>query len=503
MTRGSWKSVVAYLLGAGLVTAPAGAQEVVLRGEGDIRTDAWLESMLDEGGYRLITTDTLIVEGDTLPGPVLVLGATLRVSGVVLGDLWSVRGNLFLRPGGVVSGEVRNIAGGFYPSELAVVRGDLLNDPNAPYRLETSPGTYRIVGTLSPFRVVLPGVMGLRIPTYNRVEGVGLRWGPDIGFPRVGLVKPWLRAWAGWRTGPGNPIGGAELALERARTIVMAGVERDTRTPDAWIRGEPMNSLTFAWSGKDRRFYYDAERAWVGAERVLERHARTTTARLRLQAEDASTMGAGSPWTLFGDVRPDSNVVIDVERITSLVLEAESSWELPTWAVELTGLVEVAREELDGEADFARWVLHGAVAVPGLANHTLEVEARAQAPFPGTETLPRQRWSFLGDSPVLYTFELAQFPGDRLAFVKTEYTVPLPGPRLPFFLGTPKLQFLHTVGKAWSAEVDHGVHQNVGASVRFNWARLRVVTNPEDLGAAEVSVGVFVPGGGYPWEREG
>ena len=499
MSGAAWKGAAALLL-ALLWAAPGAGQRVVLQGEGDQDLDAWLASVLDDD-YLLLTSDTLVAEGDTLQGPVLVLGATLRLSGVVVGDLWTVRGNLFLRPGAVVTGQVRNVAGGFYPSERAEVRGHLVNAPNAPYRLEESEGVYRIVGALSPLRIELPGAYGLSLPTYNRVAGVGLRWGAGLGLPRVGPAKPWLRGWVGWRTGPGDLLGGGAFSLERDRTALAAGWERDTGTQDEWIREEPLNSISFLWSGKDRRFYYDVERAWVGLDRVLERHVRTTTASLRLQVEDYRSLAAGSPWTLFAEVRPDSNMVVSPGRITSAVLEAHTEWETLTSAADLLALVEVAGEPLDGGHNFGRWVVHGAVAVPGLADHTLEVEARAQAPFPGTDSLPRQRWSFLGDSPVLYTFDLAHFPGDRLAFVKTEYTVPLPRPVLPLFLGAPKLQFIHTLGKAWSADADPGLMQNVGASVRFNWVRLRVMTNPEDSEDTEFSIGVFIPGGGYPWEQ--
>jgi len=57
-----------------------------------------------------------------------------------------------------------------------------------------------------------------------------------------------------------------------------------------------------------------------------------------------------------------------------------------------------------------------------IANHTLEIEANFRGPLPGTETLPLQRWTFVGGSGTLYTFDIAEFRGDRLAFVGVAQT---------------------------------------------------------------------------------
>jgi hypothetical protein len=136
----------------------------------------------------------------------------------------------------------------------------------------------------------------------------------------------------------------------------------------------------------------------------------------------------------------------------------------------------------------------------GLANHALVIEGYFQGPLPGTDSLPHQRWTFVGGSGTLYTFDIAQFPGDRVAFLESEYIIPFPAQwRLPI-LGSPSLGLLHHVGMAWSHDVDRDLEQNLGLRLRFPLVWARAVIDPNTgFDDFEFAVGVALSRP-YPWQ---
>jgi hypothetical protein len=498
----SWRVAFCCMLAWLSLAGAAAAQQVEVRGRGDVDNDAFLRALIARGDYTLITTDTLITASDTIRGDVLVLRATIRFDGVITGDLIIVDGNVFMRPNARVLGGVRSIAGGLYPSELAVVQGGVRNEPNAPYlvRREADGRRMVILGTTRPSVLVRPGLFGFAIPTYDRVDGLTLSYSSGLALPTVERIEPVLMGRVDYRSQRGEFTGGLELQLPRGATSVNLGAERTTLTNERWIRGDLDNTISYFFMAKDLRDYYEADRAYVEVQRTLESGPRTTDAFVRLQVEDARTLAAGSPWTVMGTPRQD-NIVVDDGRISSIVAGGSLRWTLPQHVVRTSALVEAAGGVLDGEHSFARYLINADWAMAALANHTLRVQPHFQGPLPGTTTLPRQRWSFVGGSGTLNTFEIAEFRGDRVAFVETQYSIPLDRVRI-WFLGSPDLQALHMVGMAWTADERRGFEQNVGVRLRFPLVNVRVLTNPaamaDDL---KVSVGVNLPRRAYPWER--
>ena len=150
--------------------------------------------------------------------------------------------------------------------------------------------------------------------------------------------------------------------------------------------------------------------------------------------------------------------------------------------------------------NFNMYIVAANYAMKAIANHTLEIEGNFRGPLPGTDELPQQRWTHVGGSGTLYTFDIGEFRGDRLVFVETEYTIPF-SERLQLpFLGLPRLKLMHNIGMAWSNEVDRDLEQNIGARVQFSVAHVRYVMNPRNSDA-KWSVGVSFPSKMYPWEK--
>jgi hypothetical protein len=491
-------ATAAVLLGAG----SAAAQRVELRGRGDIENDLFLRTLIASGDYTLFVRDTVIARADTVRGTALMALGTIRIDGTITGDLIIVDANVFIRPGARILGRIRNVAGGLYPSELAVVEGGTHSEPNAPYRAtQLADGRVVITGQARARALALPGIAGLRIPTYDRVDGLTLSFGPTLALPRIERIEPELRPRIDYRSQRGAITGGIELGLPRGRTELALGAERTTLTNERWIRSDLNNTVSYFFMAKDLRDYYEADRAYAELRRALEVGPRTTSAFLRAQLEDARSLRAGSPWTVTGTPRTD-NLPVDSGRISSAVAGVNMLWSLPLHVVEIDGGVEAAARALGGDHGFTRYVLDTDWAMAALRDHTLRIQTHFQGPLPGTDSLPPQRWSFVGGSSTLQTFEIAEFRGDRVAFVETEYSVPLPPREGIRFIGRPPLDLLHAVGMAWTHEQSRRFEQNVGARLRFTFVNFRVLTNPRSFGDdVKFSVGLHLPRGAYPWER--
>ncbi len=480
------------------LAAPAVAQQVERTGRGLHDYDELLDELL-AGDYTLVSENLLVANGDTLVGPVLAVGATLRVNGTIAGDLYIVDANVFLRPTASVTGRVYNLGGGYFPSEEASVAA-VTNEPLAPYELTRLPdGTLRIVGTRRRSPIVLDGFRGVRIPTYDRVDGLTVGLGAGVLTPPLGRVEPLLRGWVEYRTEPGEFTGGGELSATRGMTTIAVGAERTTATQDRWIRSDLTNSISTLWDGDDYRNYYGSDRGWVEARRVFEAGARATEGFLRFQVEDATARATGDPWIVW---EPDSlrtNPPVPEIRISSLWAGASVSWERPRIVGEITLDTEFAFDVLDGERSFNRFAVTGQTGVPGLANHTIELEWHLRGPLPGTDSLPRQRWSFVGGSGTLYTYDIAEFPGDRVVFGGLRYVMPLPASLTLPLIGRPSLNLLHTTGAAWTAELRRAARHNFGAELRWPFFYARILVDPEDIEEPEFSVNVAFPRGSLPW----
>ena len=477
------------------------AQTVTVRGRGDAENDRYLRRLVQSGDYEVVARDTLIARNDTIHGTALVLGGTMRLEGVITGDLVLVDANVFVRPTARIIGDVRSIAAGLYYSELAAVIGTVHSEPNAPYRVEQSAdGSLAILGTTAESALVLYGLRGAQIPTYDRVDGLTLSLAAGYLLPRVGDVEPIVRGRVDYRTERKVFTGGAELAAARRRTEVAVGAERTTATNERWIRSDLNNSISSLLQGKDRRDYYAADRGYVEVRRLLESGPRVTRAYARAQVEDADRLTAGNPWSVIGDFRSD-NILVNESRITSAIIGGNSAWTLPQHVIEIDALAELATDMIGGEHSFARYAIDASWAMAALANHTLRIQPHVQGPLPGTESLPLQRWSFIGGSGTLNTYDIAEFRGDRVAFVETEYSIPLPRRLQIRLLGRPNFDLLHMAGMAWSGGESPAFEQNVGVRLRFNMLYLRAITHPSRFSDdAEFSVGVSFPRSAYPWQ---
>ncbi|HEX7051309.1 MAG TPA: hypothetical protein VF188_13970 [Longimicrobiales bacterium] len=470
---------LASLAAAAAPGATLEAQRVERQGPGDPGLDRRLDRLLRSGAYLLITRDTLIGAADSVPRSVLVVDARLILEGAVAGDLVEADADVFLRPGARIHGDIVNLGGGLYRSGLAEVTGEVVGGPLAPYRARREDGVVVIEGTAERTALELDGILGFHAPTYDRVNALGLDWGATYRLPPLGRSRPSIHGWIGYRSERGALNGGGEFAFERGADALLLGAEEVTATNERWIRGDARNSLTFLATGKDHRNYYEAERWYAGVRHRFGRGRNTLTAELRGRTERAESLRSGDPWVAFGDPFR-FNPPIDEGRINEVLVTAAGEWVGESAAVEGEAGIEVAGELLGGDFSFGRFVTTGEWAMDALANHLLEVEWYFQGPLPGTGSLPRQRWSFVGGGGTLPTFEIGEFRGDRVVFVETEYIIPLPERlRLPI-IGVPDLELVHAFGMAWTEDADRDLEQNIGVRLEFFGPAIRLMTNPDD-----------------------
>jgi hypothetical protein len=496
--------LLAALVVAVCAAAPAHAQRLQFRGNGEPDLDRQIRRVLAQPDYLHISSDTVIGAGQTVPASLVITRATVTIEGTVRGDVLGVDANVFIRPGARIEGQTLNAAGGLYRSELASFNGDVANHPLAPYRVVREADAIWIEGFREPASLIaLDGAFGFVPATYDRVNGLTARWGAALVLPMAGTIEPELRGQVSYRTESQRFGGRLELALIRRGSMLLVGADRDVLSSDRWIRGEISNTLSFVSSGKDYRNLYGADRVYAEFAREFKVRSTLWGASVRAQREDAKSLSTGDPWVFQGPDTLRSNPGINDGRIASAILRGFAGRGWATSALMAASELEFSGEVAGGEFNFGRYVTSLDYAAKAIANHILEIDAYAQGPLPGTDSLPLQRWTFVGGSSTLQTFPIAAFPGDRVVFVRTRYTIP--GDRrfrLPL-VGAPDISLIHVGGMAWTKDRNLGIEQNSGVQLflmRVAWVRYFI--NPSDPGDQnELGFGVSLPRRLRPWER--
>lgn len=479
---------------AAVLAAPgdARAQQVSFSPRPDVPEERRLARFLEEGGYALWTRDTVLTRGDSLPGDLLVLEASVRIAGRVTGDVHVVAGDLFLRPGAGIGGDAVVLGGGYYASSEAVVEGEVVYRPNLLLGVLPSEGGWRIHHVRQERRAVqLDGIAGFHLPVYRRVDGWTFGWGGTVravelpaepglhGAVRVHTAGP--RKWEGTVGASVHPTGSLRVSLE---------AERRTTTRDGWIRSDVLNSLSYLVGGDDYRNYYRSERASL-------RLASTTQEGLAPAAwigwEEATSLPARPLGVLFGDddaVRPNPSV--DDGEIWSVGAELSYRRRWAERRLEASVRAEAADSTAGGEASFllgeARLRYRGPAPPTG---HRVELFGITRWDLSGR--LPRQRWSALGGSGTLPVLDVLSRRGPRLLYLEATYVVPIPALRVPV-LGGPRVFVRNSLGSAWAAGEDLGLEDNVSVGVRFLFLELGVAVDVTDGDLpAEVLVGGSFP----------
>jgi hypothetical protein len=384
---------------------------------------------------------------------VVVVGSDASVASTIHGDLIVVEGDIYLRPGAHIDGRAIAYGGGVYDSEQAVVRGDRFSYWDTRYDITPTDS-----GSILDYRppllegsrfASLPLLYGLRIPTYTRVDGLSLPWGPRFmlswGHGSSLQVDPTVT----YR----SDIGAFDPALT-ATAIFYPGwsarlqAGRATLTNDDWITSDFVNSIKVLLDGRDYRNYWRADRF----EGHVARTFTGTTGQLTLwggaRTERDWSISAGGPWSLRGRhagdgmIRP--NPPVEHGRISSALAGVAGSISLPELA--FAASVQVERPfDTPGDERFTQLTADAGLRFTTFASQSFEIHSHAV--LTAGDQAPPQRFAYLGGSGTLPTFAVLEFGGEQLLFVESAYDIPITAVQVPI-LGPPVVSLRHAIGAA-------------------------------------------------------
>lgn len=450
--------------------------------------------------HRLIEPDTSWYQMDgreRARTSLVVLGRTAAIAGTVHGDVLVVGGDLHLRPGAHVTGRAVAIGGGVYPSARALAVGGIRAFRDETYDVTRVDGTYRLAyrslraHQTPPFR--LPGLYGLRVPGYDRVNGLTLPFGPSVAFLGGRAEADVVIAYRS-HIGQIDPAVVVDLHLTgRARARLEA--QRGTFTNDAWIRSDAVNSLTAFGTGIDTRNYYRARRAELTLHHLTEARSMRVEPYLGAVVEDAwsvgippGSAGGGAPWSMLGRTSDEGmrrpNPLIDAGRIASALLGGAAQWESGEVRVRARARGERALDAPRG-ARFTQVTSDLAVAFPTFGLQEYAFELHGVTTF--GETPPPQRFAYLGGSGTLAFLDLLEQGGDELLFAEQQYTIPIERIRLAL-LGSPTVLLRHRLGSAGIGSLPR-FEQVLGLGVVLTLLRAELQVDPAS-GAMRFSAGL-------------
>jgi hypothetical protein len=346
--------------------------------------------------------------------------------------------------------------------------------------------------------ISLPLGFGLRIPSYDRVNGLALPWGPklELGDGRLDVdalvtYRSNLGKWDPSLEGSIRPGDENELRF-------FAG--RGTFTNDAWIRGDLTNSAAAFFAGSDSRNYYRADRGTARLARTFTSRSVTFAPFIGGNIERDWSTGSlaptKSPWSFYGrkgDLkmrRPNPRVARgsitsalggaaiqvvrgDVEGKLDALLEQSVRTALkPDCAgVPVFGLCS---EPQPGDS-FTQATFDGHVSFPTFGTQTFAFKGHGVLTG-GSGITPVQRFAYLGGSSTLATVNLLALGGDRLLFVQGDYIVPIDRIQLPF-VGAPFLGLRYAAGNAGVGGLP-ALIQNLGVGLGVSFVRADYTIDP-------------------------
>ncbi|GAC1414911.1 MAG: hypothetical protein NVSMB53_13180 [Gemmatimonadaceae bacterium] len=344
--------------------------------------------------------------------------------------------------------------------------------------------------------VSLPLGVGLRIPTYDRINGLTLPWGPklELGDGRVDVD-----ALVSYRSNLGRwdpSLEGSVRPGDQNEFNFFVG--RGTFTNDAWIRPDLTNSAAALGVGSDSRNYYRSDRGTARLARTFTSTSLTATPFIGAVVEHDWTTGSlaptKSPWSFFGRKgslkmrRPNPRV--DKGRITSILggtglqlvrggldgkLDATLEQTVRTdLSADCSGL-PVGAVCLQPGDSFTQATLDSRVSFPTFGTQTFEFKGHVVATR-GSGVTPAQRFAYLGGSGTLATVDLLALGGDHLLYVQGDYIIPIDRIELPF-AGSPYVALKYSAGNAGIGQLP-ALIQNVGVGAGVALLRVDYTIDP-------------------------
>ena len=407
-------------------------------------------------------TRAVLARDTTYARTVIVLGRDAIVEGTVHGDVIVIGGDLYMHPGGDISGRAVAIGGGVYESMAARIGGGVQANREFTYEIARVSGGWSLTYEeleAPPEEPLIQGTYALRVPTYDRSDGLSLADAPSFKPPHTRIrIEPRLtyRSQLG-RLDPSLII---VDSLDR-RTALQLSVGRSTFTNDAWIWTDLINSLEVLWRGDDTRNYFRATRADLTLGRRWKSPTTVFTPFVGGRFERANSVrpgldAASEPWSFIGRhdiddmLRP--NPPIDPGTTGSALAGFELQWTPSDITARLRVDEELGAFSEDcGGCDFqrgtgfAQTTLDGGIAFPTFGTQRFRIDAHAVITSHGAT--PPQRWAYVGGSGSIPTLDMLSRGGDEVAYLDARYDIPIDRVALPL-VGPPVVTLREVLGGA-------------------------------------------------------
>ena len=463
------------LLAALLAPTILRAQDVVLREPGPERVASIVRSAAAQRHALHAGNGALVLPRDSVvPTNVLVLGRSTYVSSRVQGDVVVVGGDLFLRTGSEITGRAVAIGGGVYRSFLGTVRGPVESYRDDDYAITRTDARYELVyqgrKRDRPPLLQLAGVQGLLLPSYDRVAGLSLPVGALLTFgDRAVEIEPS----ATYRSRLGVVDPGVRVRIAPERTLrVEAEAGRMTRTNDAWMRNDLVNSFLALAFGNDGRNYFRADGGTARAIAHVERPGITFEPFVGARYEKVRPITAiGNVYSFTGRksiedmARP--NPAVEPGEIGSALVGASLAYSVRAVRAKLAAEGERSFRTPDSTSSFTQLTLDGTIEFPTFRSQRLRIDAHGVATL--GDSTPRARYAYLGRAGTLPLLELLEQGGDRLLFVESRYEIPVSALVLPK-VGSPTLHLRHLMGAAGVGSLP-SLEQQLGVGVGISVLR--------------------------------
>lgn len=342
--------------------------------------------------------------------------------------------------------------------------------------------------------ITLPLGVGLRIPSYDRVNGLTLPWGPQLV---LGEDRFQLDALVSYRSNLGKWDPSLEgLVRVGAANEIKLYVGRGTFTNDSWIRSDLMNSLAALFVGSDARNYYRGDRASLRLTHTIATSAVVFTPFIAGSIERDWSTGSlspqKSPWSFFGRKSNLKMRRLNPPIATGHINSILGGTGIQTSRGGLEAKLDVAVERpLSTSYDAGCTFIpsDGRCLAPGSSLTQVTLDTRVTFPTFGSQTFaflghvlfsdglaPAQRFGYLGGAGTLATVDLLALGGDRLLFVQGDYIVPIERIQLPF-LGSPFIALRYAAGNAGIGGVPSLI-QNLGVGAGVSFFRVDYTIDP-------------------------
>ncbi|CAN5119474.1 hypothetical protein BH23GEM2_BH23GEM2_12250 [soil metagenome] len=442
-----------------------------------------------DGGGRPVN----LPRGTSFGTSLVILSPRVTIGARVAGDVVVVGGDLFTHPGGRIEGDAIAVGGGVYHSTLASIGGSSYSFRDETFEIARAPGQVTLSHQESqteyaPQVVSLPLRLGVRVPSYNRVDGLVLPWGPTITLARGAVtVDPTVT----YRSHIGELDPGVRAVISLGALQVTADARRGTFSNDKWIRSDGLNSLATMWSGRDTRNYFRADRIdlqvgprWETTTLVLEPYLGARNEFGWSTGQDLSR--DSHPWSFRGRDSTDGifrpNPSVFRGRIRSGLAGASLRWSGGDVRARFSAGFEQAWDS-PGEApsagengEFTQLTLHGNVTFPTFAGQRLVSRAHAVTSSRDDKRPPPQRYAYLGGSGTLPTMDLLVQGGTELFFFEANYVIPIPIIQLPF-VGPPTLELRYMTGAAGVDDLPKFT-QNMGVRLGVRFISVQFLMDP-------------------------